>query len=326
MSESTEVTKRTANGLANVENTDQNLSQAVQVQSIDDVERLGQIMADSGFFEDIKDASQACVKILAGAELGIPPMASMRGVYVFDGNTTLNSSLIGAQIKKSGKYDYEVNGVNSKGAKITFYQHRGDGEWQELGSSVFTFKQAQQANLTWKDNWKNYREDMLFSRAMTRGARRYCPEVFHGPIYTPEEVSAGAADHLTPDVPPRNEATEKEKQETSIAEDEFDAETGEVEVESDGSPDTPDESQESSDELEKPEDFEETLNDYRENIEQAESEEKAEAWLEEAYTKSEGWPDDYRTHFLNTLDVAISQRGETEPAPDDQTGDMFGDE
>lgn len=30
---------------------------------------------------------------------------------------------------------------------------------------------------------------MLLSRALTNGARWYCPDVFNGPIYTPEELS-----------------------------------------------------------------------------------------------------------------------------------------
>jgi hypothetical protein len=45
--------------------------------------------------------------------------------------------------------------------------------------------------LTSKDNWKKYPSDMLFARAISRGARRYAPGIFGGsPIYTPDELGA----------------------------------------------------------------------------------------------------------------------------------------
>ncbi|NJO31398.1 MAG: recombinase RecT [Richelia sp. SL_2_1] len=44
------------------------------------------------------------------------------------------------------------------------------------------------AGLLGKDNWKKWPSDMMFARALTRGARRYCPDVFGGPAYTKEEL------------------------------------------------------------------------------------------------------------------------------------------
>ena len=161
------------------------LSSAVQIDSVDDVVRLGKMMAASGFFSDAQDTAQACVKILAGAELGISPLAAMRGVYVFDGNTTLNSSLIAALIKRHPRYDYEVVKVNDGGAAIDFYQ-----EGERRGRATFSMDDAKQAGLTSKRNWKKYPQDMMFARAMTRGARRFCSEVFLGPVYTPDEMGA----------------------------------------------------------------------------------------------------------------------------------------
>ncbi|MGL4620543.1 MAG: hypothetical protein ACRCZS_16005 [Chroococcidiopsis sp.] len=42
----------------------------LKIDTIDDLQRLGEILSRSGFFEDCKQAAQAVVKILAGAELG----------------------------------------------------------------------------------------------------------------------------------------------------------------------------------------------------------------------------------------------------------------
>ena len=50
---------------------------------------------------------------------------------------------------------------------------------------------AQAAGLTGKDNWKKYPSDMLFARAISRGARRFAPGIFGGsPVYTPDEMGA----------------------------------------------------------------------------------------------------------------------------------------
>jgi hypothetical protein len=55
--------------------------------------------------------------------------------------------------------------------------------WQVLGSSVWTIEQALAAKLLTKDNWQKYAEDMLFSRSLSRGAKKFCQSVFGGPVY-----------------------------------------------------------------------------------------------------------------------------------------------
>ena len=72
------------------------------------LETLGQVMVKSGFFSDTRDAAQAIVKILAGQELGFGPIASMQGVYIVKGKTSLSANLVGAAIKRSGRYDYRI--------------------------------------------------------------------------------------------------------------------------------------------------------------------------------------------------------------------------
>ena len=43
--------------------------------------------------------------------------------------------------------------------------------------------------MTEKDNWRKYPSDMLFARAISRGARRFAPGIFGGsPVYTPDEM------------------------------------------------------------------------------------------------------------------------------------------
>jgi hypothetical protein len=167
----------------------QRISGSIQIQSIDDVSRVAQMMAKSGFFDDAKSAAQAGVKIMAGMELGIPPVAAVRGVYVLDGNTCLSSGLLAALIKQHPRYDYKVVEATDERAELAFFE---GGERQ--GTASFSMEEARSIDhgskkLAQKDNWQNYPSDMCFSRALSRGRRRFCPDIGNG-IYTPDEMGA----------------------------------------------------------------------------------------------------------------------------------------
>ncbi len=148
---------------------------------------LGKVLAKSGYFSDARDEAQAVVKVLAGREMGFGPIASMTGVHIVQGKPTIGANLLGAAIKGSGRYDYRVIELTNDRAEIAFMQNG-----QEIGRSVFTMDDARQAGLANKGgSWKMYPRNMLFSRAMSNGARWYCPDVFSGVTpYTPEEMGA----------------------------------------------------------------------------------------------------------------------------------------
>lgn len=153
-----------------------------------DAMQLGQVMAQSGFFSDTKDAAQAVVKILAGKELGFGPVASMVGVYIVKGKVSLSANLIAAAIKRSGRYNYRVRELSDHACRIEFFEGR-----ESVGLSEFTIEDAQKAGLLGNQTWKQYPRNMLFARAMSNGARFYCADVFGGPLYTPEELGAHVA-------------------------------------------------------------------------------------------------------------------------------------
>jgi len=69
------------------------------VQTLDDVLRLGEVFAKSGMFSDVKDAAQAVVKIMAGRELGLPPLFSMTRIYMVKGQVALSATAMAALIK-----------------------------------------------------------------------------------------------------------------------------------------------------------------------------------------------------------------------------------
>lgn len=159
-----------------------------------DVMTLGTTLAKSGYFTDVRDAAQAVVKVLAGRELGIGDIAAMTGIYIVKGRVTMSANLMASLIKRSGKYNYRVTRMENDGVTIVFYEGK-----DEIGTSSFTADDAKSAGL-WgsSDPWKKTPRNMLFARAMSNGAKWFCPDIFSGPVYTPDELDSSVID-VTPE-------------------------------------------------------------------------------------------------------------------------------
>ncbi len=142
---------------------------------------IGKQFFESGMFTDIKSAGMAVVKIMAGAEIGIPPFASMSGIHIIQGKPTIGAGIIASAVKGSGKYDYKVIEQNEKVCSIDFYQGK-----EKIGNSSFTIQDAQKAGTK---NIDKFPRNMLFARAISNGVKWYCPDVFAGPVYVPEELT-----------------------------------------------------------------------------------------------------------------------------------------
>lgn len=148
--------------------------------------RLAEHFANSGFFKDATDLSKAVVKIAAGEELGLGPMGSMQGIHIIEGKPSLSANVLASLVKRHEAYDYLPVQITEEGAEIDFFQN---GE--KIGTSVFTMKDAERANIAGKQNFKRYPKAMMFARALSQGVRWYCPDVTAGsPAYVPEELGA----------------------------------------------------------------------------------------------------------------------------------------
>lgn len=149
----------------------------------DIMQRSAKAMAASGYFQDAKEVAQAVVKVMAGAELGLPPFASMTGIHVIQGKPALGANLIASLIKSHPAYNYRVIELSDTVCRIQFYEN---GE--PSGVSEFTAQDAQRAQVK---NMNKYPKNMLFARAISNGARWHCPDIFGGaPVYTGEELGA----------------------------------------------------------------------------------------------------------------------------------------
>jgi hypothetical protein len=166
-------------------NTNVAVRPQLNMGSLSDPAELGRMLAASKYFDDARDAAQAAVKVLAGAELGIPPIAAMTGIYIVKGKVTLSAAMMGALVKASPKYDYKIRERTVKRAVIAFFENG-----QEQGTSEFTTEMAKTAGLAGGTTWRQYPENMLFWRAMSNGVKMFCPDVFLAPVYTPDELGA----------------------------------------------------------------------------------------------------------------------------------------
>lgn len=148
---------------------------------------LGNVLTKSRYFNDATDASQAIVKVLAGRELGIGPIASMTGIHIIKGKPALGANLLASCLKRSGRYDYRVKEMSDKSVVIEFYEVANGKRGELLGVSSFSIAEAQKAGT---QNLDRFPRNMLFARAMSNGVRWYCPDITGGPVYTPEELGA----------------------------------------------------------------------------------------------------------------------------------------
>lgn len=154
-----------------------------------DTMKVGDILAKSGFFADSREAAQAFTKILAGQEMGIGPIAAMTGIFIVKGRVTLSANLMAAQVKRSGRYNYRVVRLDDTGCEIVFFE-----AGQEIGRSSFTADDAKAAGLLSNENYRKTPRNMYFARAVSNGVKWYTPDVFSGPVYTPDELSGDAAE------------------------------------------------------------------------------------------------------------------------------------
>jgi len=156
------------------------------VSSLADVEGIAQHFIKCGYFRDLRDVSQAVIKIMAGAEVGLPAFASMSGIHIIEGKPAFSAANIAALMKKAG-YKWRVKwGKDPIGCELTIIDPAGN----EAGAASFTMEDAKRAELAGKMNWRKYPRDMCFARALTQAARQFASEVTAGfPAYTLEELS-----------------------------------------------------------------------------------------------------------------------------------------
>ena len=144
-------------------------------------------LVDTGYYTERGDSKaqtlhKLVLRIAWGAELGMTPMWSLKNIIMIKGTATIGAAGVGSKVLQSGVVSYRI--ITSTATECRM-------EWSRFGEVVgvseWTISDAKRARLN-GDNWQKYPVDMLRSRCLTQGARAFCPDVFGGPIYTPDEL------------------------------------------------------------------------------------------------------------------------------------------
>jgi hypothetical protein len=151
--------------------------------NFEEAHALAKIFADSGMFDGAKGLAQAMVKVQAGAELGITPYAAMSGIHIISGKPVLGAGLIAAKIRQSGRYDYEMTKSSDTVCELKIVEIRS-GNRVPIGTEAFTIEQARKAGVK---NLDKFPKNMLFARCISNAAKFYCPDIFNGAVYVPED-------------------------------------------------------------------------------------------------------------------------------------------
>lgn len=121
--------------------------------------------------------------ILAGSELGMKPMATLRSIDVIQGTPALRAHAMRALLQSHG---HKILLVESGPDKCVMRgQRKGDDEWQEV---TWTTKRADELGLLGKAEWKKQRQTMLVARATGEICRLTASDVLHAMPYNAEEL------------------------------------------------------------------------------------------------------------------------------------------
>lgn len=125
-------------------------------------------------------AVYACV--LAGRELGIGPMESLREIHMIDGRPSMSAKLMLGLVRRAG---HSVTGKRgSDRAEVT-------GTRADNGDTFtveWTIDDAKRAGLLNKKVWQRYPSEMLWARAVSTLCRALFSDVLTSVKYTPDEV------------------------------------------------------------------------------------------------------------------------------------------
>jgi hypothetical protein len=128
-------------------------------------------------------AEDITAAILAGQELGLQPMASLRAMDVIQGTPALRAHAMRGLVQSRG---HQVQLVESSDARCVMRGKRnGDTDWQTV---EWTIERAQRLGLTGKDQWKKQPQTMLIARATGEICRLIAADVLYAAPYVAEEL------------------------------------------------------------------------------------------------------------------------------------------
>lgn len=121
--------------------------------------------------------------ILAGSELGMKPMATLKSIDIIQGTPALRAHAMRAIVQRQG---HEIELVESTDTRCIMRGRRKDSEtWQTV---EWTIDRARLMGLLTKDQWKKNPKGMLVARTTGELSRLIASDALHGMAYVSEEL------------------------------------------------------------------------------------------------------------------------------------------
>jgi hypothetical protein len=164
--------------------------------------RIGEALASSKVFPDVKSTAEAFAKILVGRDLGISSTQALMSIQFIKGRPAIAANLLATFVKRTPGYDFKVTSHDDEQCTIVF---KVDGKRE--GLSIFTMADAVKAELVTEarggdkvvfkrrppasEGWEKYPKAMLFARALSQGVKWYMPDATGGiAVYAGDELQA----------------------------------------------------------------------------------------------------------------------------------------
>lgn len=142
--------------------------------------------------------------ILAGQELGLMPMASLRSMDIIQGIPALRANAMRGLVQSHG---HAIQVVSSSPTRcVVRGRRRGETDWQQV---EWTIERAKQMLLAEKSEWKKQPQTMLVARATSELCRLIAADALFAMPYAAEElIGAAVGDAEVPVAVPRVTAAE----------------------------------------------------------------------------------------------------------------------
>ncbi len=186
---------------------------AMPIQSMADIEMVGQFMARSAMF-GIKNEDQGKVVALTCHMEGMTPFQLVRKYHFIDGRLTMRSDAMLAEFRAVTGGFHEIIERTAEVASVKLIDANYDVEatftltWAECQHEPFVKTKTGALKTNWAT--PRARMQMLWARVVSDGIRAFAPEVVCG-IYAPEEVQdfrdSGPVVDLTPHIVDETPAT-----------------------------------------------------------------------------------------------------------------------
>ena len=177
---------------------------AIIPRTLSEVSSLAEVLAQSNLMPKdlIGKVPNVVVQILAGQELGLSPMAAIRGIHVIEGKPILAADTMVALVLRSGLAEY-FTCTEDTDERVTYETKRkGSPTAQKMSWSTVDTKRA---GVQLKDNWRMHPRAMMRARAKSALARDVYPDILAG-TYDPDEIQVPAREPVRQPAPVAVEA------------------------------------------------------------------------------------------------------------------------